>query len=129
MRLPYLSRNTSNVLPSGKEFRAISPDTSLVVTTPRSSRTVDVWNLRGEKVMEFSGSQANIKSLALSPDNSTLAVIREDRKTKLWQLSGLDDLMKQGCNRVREYLNNPHNDLSKSDRRLCDGILSTGQKL
>ena len=114
---------STNLIPgreagNGFDFVKISQDNTLLLTT--SGNTMSFWNLKGEKLMQFS-SDKQIKSLSLSPDNSMLAVIGEDGTTELWWLGEIDELLSKGCDRVRDYLqNNP--DVSESDRHLCDGI-------
>ncbi|MEG4854299.1 caspase family protein [Microcoleus sp. B5-D4] len=117
------SGNLTNLIPgrqAGNEFGSvkISYDGSLLLTT--SGNTIGLWNLKGEKLMEFS-SDKQIKSLSLSPDNSMLAVIGEDGTTELWRLGEFDELLSKGCDRVRDYLENNPN-VSKSDRHLCDDV-------
>lgn len=106
-------RQAGNVFDSVK----ISQDGNLILTT--SQNTISLWNLKGEKLMEFSGNEGNIKSLSLSPDNSMLAVIGENGATELWQLGKFDELLSKACDRVRNYLQNNSN-VSESDRNLCN---------
>ena len=44
-----------------------------------------------------------IKSLSLSADGSTLAILGQDGKVKWWH-TGLDELLIQGCQQARNYL-------------------------
>jgi len=117
----FSERPATNLIPgrqAGNNFKSVkfSQDASLLLTT--SDNIVRLWNLRGEKMMEFSGNGA-IKSLSLSPDNSMLAVIGTDGATEVWRLGDFDELLSKGCDRVRDYLeHNPH--VRKSDRHLCD---------
>ncbi len=60
-----------------------------------------------------------IKSLSLSADGSTLAILGQDGKVMLWH-TGLDELLMQGCQQARNYLATL--DEKNSDRHLCDGI-------
>jgi len=116
------SGGLTNLIPgrqAGNSFDSvkISQDSSLLLTI--SGNTVRLWNLRGEKLMEFLSDGGSIKGLSLSPDNSMIAVIKADGTTELWQLGEFDELLSKGCDRVRDYLkHNPH--VSKSDRNLCD---------
>ncbi|MBW4448179.1 MAG: caspase family protein [Spirirestis rafaelensis WJT71-NPBG6] len=122
--LSDFSGRLTNIIPgrqsgNGFDLVKISHDTSLLLTT--SGNTVEVWNLRGEKLMKFSSDKGDIKNLSLSPDNSTLAVILENGTTELWRLGKFDELLAKGCDRLRDYLKNNPN-VSESDRHLCDGI-------
>ena len=114
----------TNIIPgrqAGNSFNQveISHDGSLLLTT--TDKTVALWNLKGEKLMEFSSDKGDIKSLSLSPDNSMLAVISKDGTSELWRLGGFDELLAKGCDRVRDYLKNNPN-ISESDRHLCDDV-------
>ncbi len=60
-----------------------------------------------------------IKSLSLSADGSTLAILGQDGKVMLWH-TGLDELLMQGCQQARNYLATL--DEKNSDRHLCDDI-------
>ncbi|WP_375514187.1 caspase family protein [uncultured Nostoc sp.] len=60
-----------------------------------------------------------IKSLSLSADGSTLAILGQDGKVMLWD-TGLDELLMQGCQQARNYLATL--DEKNSDRHLCEGI-------
>ncbi|MBD2492296.1 caspase family protein [Aulosira sp. FACHB-615] len=99
----------------------ISQDGSLILTTSQNENTISLWNLKGEKLMEFSGNGGNIKSLSLNPDNSMLAVITKDGNAELWRLGNFDELLSKGCDRIRDYLQNNPN-VNESDRHLCDHI-------
>jgi len=123
--LDFSERPSTNLIPgrqAGNTFNSvkISQDGSLLLTT--SGNTIHFWNLKGEKLIEFSGnvdSNNPIKSLSLSLDNSMLAVVAKDGTAELWQLGEFDELLSQGCDRVRDYLeHNPH--VNESDRHLCD---------
>ncbi|KAB8332906.1 hypothetical protein SD80_013530 [Scytonema tolypothrichoides VB-61278] len=63
-----------------------------------------------------------IKSLSLSADGSTLAILGQDGKVMLWH-TGLDELLMQGCQQARNYLATL--DEKNSDRHLCDNVPST----
>ena len=117
----FSTREPINIIP-GRQFGngfqkvEISRDASLLLTIFENK--VRVWNLKGEQLMEFSANN-NIKNLSLSYDNSMLAVMTEDGKTELWRLGKFDELLEEGCKRLREYLqNNP--DVAEGDRKLCN---------
>ncbi|WDD36669.1 caspase family protein (plasmid) [Nostoc sp. UHCC 0926] len=63
-----------------------------------------------------------IKSLSLSTDGSTLAILGQDGKVMLWH-TGLDELLMQGCQQARNYLATL--DEKNSDRHLCDDVPPT----
>ncbi|MEH2336010.1 WD40 repeat domain-containing protein [Nostoc sp.] len=58
-----------------------------------------------------------IKSLSLSADGSTLAILGQDGKVMLWH-TGLDELLMQGCQQAHNYLATLGE--KNSDRHLCD---------
>ncbi|MCP6761990.1 MAG: WD40 repeat domain-containing protein, partial [Fischerella sp. CENA71] len=60
-----------------------------------------------------------IKSLSLSTDGSTVAILGQDGKVMLWH-TRLDELLMQGCQQARNYLATL--DEKNSDRHLCDDI-------
>ena len=118
--LDFSGRST-NIIPgrqAGNVFDLVktSFDGNFLLTT--SGNIVRLWNLRGEKLMEFSNNGGKINGLSLSPDNTLLAVTGEDGTTELWRLGGFDELLSKGCDRVRDYLQNNPN-VGKSDRNLC----------
>jgi WD40 repeat protein len=61
-----------------------------------------------------------MRMLSFSPDGKTLASASLDRTMILWNLD-LEDLLRRGCNWLRDYLKTNPN-VSDSDRHLCDGI-------
>ncbi|MEP1077769.1 caspase family protein [Leptolyngbya sp. PL-A3] len=73
--------------------------------------------LDGTTMAEFSTDSGGIKSLKLSSDGAFLLSIGEDGTTKLWQIGELDQLIEQGCNRLRNYLTQMN--VSERDRQLC----------
>lgn len=120
--LSDLSERPPTALISGRQsgdvpnFVRVSQDGSLLLTA--SENIIRLWNLKGEKLMEFSGN-SEIKSLSLSPDYSMLAVIGTNGAAELWQLGNFNQLLRKGCDRVRDYLQN-NSTVSESDRQLCD---------
>jgi WD40 repeat protein/energy-coupling factor transporter ATP-binding protein EcfA2 len=74
--------------------------------------------LDGTTMADFRAESGKIKRLKLSPDGSLLLSIGEDGTTKLWQIGELDQLMKQGCDRLRDYFTQSST-VSPRDRDLC----------
>jgi WD40 repeat protein len=72
----------------------------------------------GTTMTEFQTNSGQVTSLKLSSDGSLLLSIGDNGTTKLWQIGGLNQLMVQGCDRIRNYLRSPN--VSESDRRLCE---------
>ena len=70
------------------------------------------------------GPERLIKSLSLSADGSTLAILGQDGKVMLWD-TGLDELLMQGCQQARNYLATL--DEKNSDRHLCDDMIGNSR--
>ena len=59
--------------------------------------------------------------MIFSPDGSKLAILAADRTVRLWRVEEFDELMAQGCDWVRDYLENSPR-VKPRDRTLCDQI-------
>ncbi|HEY9852946.1 MAG TPA: ABC transporter substrate-binding protein [Leptolyngbyaceae cyanobacterium] len=106
----------------------LSSDASLIAIG-RTDGMVGLWDFQGSKLVEYKANLDQIGNLLISPDGSIITIFNENKdKKEVWQIGGLDELFAKGCDRVREYLNNHSNNLSDSDRHLCDGI-SSSEKL
>jgi WD40 repeat protein/Flp pilus assembly protein TadD len=97
--------------------------------------TVMLWDIYANQIVNnfktyskayenktFKGTESPtgaIKSLSLSADGSTVAILGQDGKVMLWH-TGLDELLMQGCQQARNYLATL--DEKNSDRYLCDDI-------
>ncbi|MEO0759230.1 MAG: TIR domain-containing protein [Cyanobacteria bacterium J06648_16] len=100
--------------------------------TAGNDQRVIIWDLEGNE-LQSQRFPAEIYRIAFSPDNRQLAATGEHNSVLVWNLA-LDKLprsslnwdtyvawaMKQGCDRMRTYLENkPEGD---RDRTLCEGI-------
>lgn len=83
---------------------------------------VRLWNLEGTALATWETGQGNIKSISFSADGKLLATVGEQGNPKLLPIESFDELMEQGCDWVRNYLNNSNANLIESDRHLCDNI-------
>ncbi|WP_336389863.1 hypothetical protein [Scytonema hofmannii] len=83
--------------------------------------TIGLWDFQDRQIVEFQAHSGNVKSLSISPDGSTLAVVGEDGTAKLWQLGEIDELLERGCQRVGDYLVTLNE--NNRDRHLCDDII------
>jgi len=63
-----------------------------------------------------------LSGVNFSPNSEPIRVTSNDDMLVL--SPSLDDLMRQGCNWARDYLKNPNAKVEKSDRTLCDDILT-----
>ncbi|MEH2420365.1 MAG: trypsin-like peptidase domain-containing protein [Nostoc sp.] len=69
--------------------------------------TTRLWNLSGQQVAEFTGHQGFVRSADFSPDDKLLATASEDQMVIVWRIRGLDELLHEGCDRLKDYLANP----------------------
>ncbi|MBW4594881.1 MAG: caspase family protein [Brasilonema angustatum HA4187-MV1] len=91
-----------------------------------------LWDWRRNLLVKFDQDTDGYN--LISPDGRTLVSLlnsnedqtnNEDQtkfQIKLWRLGGLDELLKSGCERVRDYLTTL--DENNSDRHLCDNVPS-----
>jgi WD40 repeat protein len=106
---------------------AFSPDAQVLVTGGWDG-TTRLWSIKGQPLAELQGDQDPVYSVAFSPNGKLLATSTYDYSKeknttlRLWQVGGMDELVAMNCDWLRDYLKNPSDALSDSDRNLCDGI-------
>ncbi|NER35001.1 MAG: hypothetical protein F6J93_13430 [Oscillatoria sp. SIO1A7] len=99
---------------------SFSPD-GRILASGSTDNMVKLWHRDGTLLKTLKGHADEVRSVSFSPDGSLLASASRDGTAILWNLD-LDELLREGCGLVRDYLKtNPS--LKESDRRLCDGIL------
>jgi WD40 repeat protein len=96
---------------------SFSPDGKMIASA--SDYSVILWSSNGNLIKTF--RSFGKRSVSFSPDSKTI-VAADDSGTMIWSLD-LDELMRQGCDWVRDYLKNPTAKVDESDRTLCDDIL------
>ncbi|MCC5615269.1 CHAT domain-containing protein [Nostoc sp. CHAB 5836] len=96
---------------------SLSPNGQQLATTGDDG-TVRLWNFQGQQLAEF---PANSWNVIFTPDGQRLVTVGVDGTAKLWQIETFEELLKRGCDWVRDYLNNNSN-VNESDRTLCNGI-------
>ncbi|MEH1841530.1 MAG: trypsin-like peptidase domain-containing protein [Nostoc sp.] len=75
-----------------------------LLATASATNKIRLWNLSGQQVAEFTAHQGNINSTDFSPDDKLLATASEDKTVIVWRMRGLDELLKEGCDRLKDYL-------------------------
>ncbi|MEH1894217.1 MAG: AAA-like domain-containing protein [Nostoc sp.] len=80
-----------------------SPDGKTLVSAS-DDNTIKLWNLdTGKEITTLIGHSNPVYSVEFSPDGKTLASASGDNTIKLWNLN-LDDLLAEGCSRLKSYL-------------------------
>ncbi len=65
--------------------------------------SVRLWNLSGQQLAEFKGHQGIVRSLSFSSGGKLLATAGEDGTAILWRVRGLDELLSEGCDWLKDY--------------------------
>ncbi len=98
-----------------------SPNGQWLVTCSQLTDQVKLWDAMGNLIATLNTHQGHVYRVAFSPDGQRLAT-SGGGMVKLWQIGGEKELLIQGCNDLRDYLNNPNTDIPDNDKHLCDGI-------
>jgi len=85
--------------------------------------TIKIWTLKGTLLATLSGHNGGVLSVAFTPDGKTLASGSYDETAIVWDLQQILhlDLLKYGCERVRDYLKT-NKEVEKGDRLICNNI-------
>ncbi len=112
------------------ESVSFSPDGQFI-TTASEDRTVKLWSRDGSLLHTLEGHKSSVRSVTFSPDSKTIASSSSSGKIILWNFYlnlDLDELMVQGCQWIRDYLQT-NQWVKKTDayktsdgRNLCDEI-------
>ncbi|MEP6517323.1 LpqB family beta-propeller domain-containing protein [Microcoleus vaginatus] len=104
---------------SGLTNISFSPDSQMLLSAS-TDKMVRLWNIDGTLLKTLKGNKDAVWSASFSPDGKAIASASADGTVILWNFN-LDDLLQQGCNGVRNYLQtNPI--ANQNNRHLCDGI-------
>lgn len=98
---------------------SFSPD-RLMLVSASTDKMVRLWKIDGTLLKTLKGHKSAVWSASFSPDGRAIASASDDGTVILWNLN-VDDLLVQGCNLTRNYLE-VKSQLNQSDRHLCDGI-------
>lgn len=105
--------------PSPVTSVSFSPDGQILVTAS-ADKIIRIWHIDGRLVKKIPGNNREIEHVKFSADGKMLVSTNKDGTGMLWNLD-LEDLLKQGCAQLGDYLqSNPQ--LSEGDRHLCDRI-------
>ncbi|MEG4027206.1 MULTISPECIES: AAA-like domain-containing protein [unclassified Microcoleus] len=104
---------------SGVTNISFSPDSQMLLSAS-TDKMLRLWNIDGTLLKTLKGNKDAVWSATFSPDGKVIASASADGTVMLWNLN-LDDLLLQGCDGVRNYLQtNPI--ANQNNRHLCDGI-------
>ncbi|MDJ0772509.1 MAG: caspase family protein [Mastigocoleus sp. MO_167.B18] len=102
-------------IPDSKEI-----DAKIIISSDSEGRIL-LWSLQEPKqqlpLAQWQTKQSTVSSISLSSDGKLLTTLGSDGSAKLWSIQSSDELIKQACNWVRDYLNN---NPESSIRHLCD---------
>lgn len=88
-----------------------------ILASGSADNTVKFWNLNDNTLIKtLFGYSSQINSISFSPNNKAL-LTGSETELKLWSLD-IDNLMKQSCARVHDYLNN-NRDINSVERKIC----------
>ena len=97
---------------------SFSPDGKYIATASEDT-TARLWALTGKLIQEFKGHPEGVSSVSFSPDGKYIATASKDKTARLWSIRSLDEMLVQGCDWLRDYL---QNNAEKSEKHLCDEI-------
>jgi hypothetical protein len=105
--------------PSSVTNISFSPDRQMLVSAS-TDKMVRLWKIDGTLLKTLKGHKSAVWSASFSPDGRAIASASDDGTVILWNLN-VEDLLVQGCNLTRNYLE-VKSQLNQSDGHLCDGI-------
>jgi len=82
---------------------SFSPDGQLLAIAGENG-TADFRLLSGKQIAQFGRHDGRVYSLSFSPDGQYLVTAGQDGMVRLWRIEGLDQLLKQGCLWLKDYL-------------------------
>jgi WD40 repeat protein len=96
-----------------------SPD-GQIITSADAGGKVSFWDTDDRALLETLRFSQGVDAVNFSPNNDVLA-IATGNIVSLLPLN-IDTLLTYGCYWVKDYLRNPQADLSRKERRLCEGV-------
>ncbi len=103
-----------------------SPDGKILASSSRTKDgTIRFWDVNtGKQIALINNEKYKFFSIAFSKDGTQFASGTEQGKVILRDME-FEELIKFGCNWVKPYLENNNIEVTESDKKLCDGIIST----
>ena len=97
-----------------------SPD-GKIIASGSADRKLRLWIAStGSEIKALRGNNIWVRSLSFSPDGKTITSASAGGKVILWNFD-LDSLLSEGCNLMRDYLQN-NLDITENEKRMCDSI-------
>jgi WD40 repeat protein len=81
-------------------------DDGQLIATAGSGGTVRLWNPEGRQLANFKGHQGIVMSLNFSKNGQWLVSAGDDGRPRIWFIRSLDQLLDQGCEKLKDYLKN-----------------------
>ncbi len=103
--------NEFNTHQGGVLSANFSPDGQLVAIAGQDG-TVQlrlVSGIIGQQIAEFKGHVGRVYSTSFSPDGKYLATVGKDGMVRLWRVENLDEMLKRGCQWLKDYQANHSN--------------------
>ncbi|HEY9834503.1 MAG TPA: hypothetical protein V6D26_28395, partial [Stenomitos sp.] len=93
---------------------------SNLLATVGAGGTVKLWTSSGQQLAEFLGHQGIVNSAAFSEDGKWLATAGDDHTAIVWRVRNLDELLTEGCDRLKYYLSTHKEQKDKELKDFCD---------
>ena len=101
-----------------------SPNGQIIVSAD-SEKNIKIWSMEGKLLKSFADNSLNGSDVRFTSDGQKIITMSDDQ-VLIWSLQ-LDELLKKGCEQVRDYLKTNPN-VKNEDRDLCDDISGVNQK-